>query len=225
METELEGSIPMVTSQGQRWAAWGGIAFLVLQMAAQGLMQVGGMEPAFDADAGEILGFFESRDEQLFAIGSYLHVLSFAPFLFFLGALWTALRAMVDDGSPLPIVAVGSGVAFLGSLSVGWGIAMLRIDGLSPETAQLAFDIGNLGFANAWVPLGAMLLATSFAAHASRGLPGWVTWLGFIAGFGLLAARAAWTSPVAFAPYVLFWIWLVATGVVLVRRSRTTSTS
>jgi hypothetical protein len=224
MEIEREG-ISLGTSRVQQWAAWGGIAFVVLQMTAQGLMQMGGAEPAFDADAVEILGFFESRDEQLFAIGSFLHVLSFAPFLFFLGALWTALRAMVDEFSPLPIIAVGSGIAFLGSLSVGWGIAMLRIDGLSPEAAQLAFDIGNLGFANSWVPLGAMLLATSVAARASRGLPGWVVWLGFIAGFGLLAARAVWTSPVAFAPYVLFLVWLVATGVVLVRRSRTTSAS
>ncbi len=41
-----------------RWeqlAASGGIAYVVLQLIAQGLIQIGGAEPSFNAPAGEIV--------------------------------------------------------------------------------------------------------------------------------------------------------------------------
>ena len=40
--------------------AAGGIAFVVLQPLAQGLIQIGGAEPSFNAPAQEILDFFIS---------------------------------------------------------------------------------------------------------------------------------------------------------------------
>jgi hypothetical protein len=37
----------------------------------------------------------------------------------------------------------------------------------------------------------------------------------------LLVARAFWAAPsmIVFTPYVLFWIWLIATSVSLIRRT------
>ena len=56
----------------RRWAqvgAAGGIAFVVMQLVAQGLTQVGGSEPAFNAPAGEIVTFFMNRNMALTQIG------------------------------------------------------------------------------------------------------------------------------------------------------------
>jgi len=48
----------------RRWeqiGAAGGIAFVVLQLASQALIQIGGAEPAFTAPAQEIVDFFNNR--------------------------------------------------------------------------------------------------------------------------------------------------------------------
>jgi hypothetical protein len=52
----------------KRWEQIGassGIIFLVVQFLAQGLIQVGGSEPSFNASAEEILDFFLIRDRLL----------------------------------------------------------------------------------------------------------------------------------------------------------------
>ena len=71
---------------GQVGAA-GGILFIVLQLIGQGLIQVGGSEPSFDASSQEIVEFFEARDTLLFSIGGYLSALSLIALLGFLGSL------------------------------------------------------------------------------------------------------------------------------------------
>jgi hypothetical protein len=48
------------SNQLKKFGAMAAIAFPVLQMAAQGFFQVGGVEPSFAAPANEILAFFEN---------------------------------------------------------------------------------------------------------------------------------------------------------------------
>jgi hypothetical protein len=55
----------------KKYGAIAAIAFPILQMVSQGLIQVGGMEPAFAAPAEEILTFFQTRQ------------IAFAPYVFF----------------------------------------------------------------------------------------------------------------------------------------------
>ncbi len=59
----------MGNSRLEQIGAAGGIIFVLLQMAAQVLMQVGGGEPPFDASAQTIVAFFMARNSQLFALG------------------------------------------------------------------------------------------------------------------------------------------------------------
>lgn len=208
----------MIARTDARVTALAGIAYVALSLVSQSLMQIGGMEPAFDAPAGDIVAFFEARDPALFAVGGYLHLLALATFLWFLGGLWSLLRGA--EGGPgwrSTIVGV-SGLAFLGSANGGWQLAMLRQDALDPVTAQLAFDLGNVGFANSWMPLASMLVAASLAMRHVRIGPGWLSGLALVVGVGLLAARMVWTSQAAFAPWVGFWVWVVALAVVLLRR-------
>jgi hypothetical protein len=198
------------------------IAYPLLQMASQGLIQVGGMEPSFTAPAAEIVAFFQNRDSALAAIGGYLSVLSLVAFLWFLGGLWEELRVVEEGNGGLSIIAVGSGLLAAAALSRpgGWPLAIFRIgEGLDPQIARLLFDEGNLNFANLWVALGSMLLAAGLVFRRSPRHPRWLGPASIVLAVSLLLARLVWTSSVAFAPYVLFWLWLIALGVLMWRRT------
>jgi hypothetical protein len=82
----------------------------------------------------------------------------------------------------------------------------------------LLFDQGNMNFANYWVALGSMVLAVGLLARQSQRFPAWLGWGSILLAIGLFAARAIWTSAIAFSPYLLFWLWLIAFGVFLLRR-------
>jgi hypothetical protein len=211
------------SNQLKKFGAIAAIAFPVLQMAAQGFFQVGGVEPSFAAPAGEILAFFESRDPVLFTIGGYIFILSLVAFLWFLGALWDEL-SMAEGGSGwLSLIAVGSGLVVAANLAGpgAWPLAVFRIgEGLDPQIARLLFDQGNLNFANIWVALGSMVLAAGLVMRHSTRFPNWLGWSSLVLAVGLLLARAVWTSAIAFAPYLLFWVWMITLGVIWLRRNR-----
>lgn len=207
----------------KKWAAIAAIAFPLLQMASQGFFQAGGMEPSFAAPANEILSFFETRDPALFTIGGYIFILSVVAFLWFLGALWDELSTAEGGSGWLSLIAVGSGLVVAANLTGpgSWPLAVFRIgEGLDPQIARLLFDQGNLNFANIWVALGSMVLAAGLVMRRSTRFPRWLGWSSLVLAVGLLLARAVWTSAIAFAPYLLFWVWMITLGVIWLRRSR-----
>ncbi len=212
-----------------RWGqigAAGGIVFVVLQMAAQALIQVGGAEPPFDAPADTIAAFFMARNSQLFALGDYLSTLSLIAFLWFLGSLWNTLRRAEGEPAWLSFVAAASGLMIVAAVSAGggWALAVFRKDeGLDPQVARLLFDQGNFAFANAWAMLASLSLATGVVSIRTGALPRWLGWSGVLIAGGLLAARAVWASSgLVFVPFGLCYLWLIATSVVLIRRAGTT---
>ncbi len=211
----------------KKLGALAAIAFPILQMASQGLIQVGGMEPSFSAPAAEIVAFFENRDIALFSLGNYISVLSVVAFLWFLGALWDELQAEESGAGWLSLIAIGSGLVAAGTLSTsgGWPLAVFRVgEGLDPQIARLLFDQGNLNFANLWVSLGSMVLAAGLIFRRSGRFPRLLGVGSIILAAGLFLARAVWTTSIAFAPYVLFWLWLIVLGVMMLRRSNASVT-
>jgi hypothetical protein len=225
-ESKVQQHVERTTGQTARLKKFGAlaaIAFPVMQMVSQGLIQIGGVEPSFAAPAPEIVSFFEARNPTLFSIGGYVSLLSIVAFLWFLGALWDELRGVEGGSGWLSVVAVASGLVAVATIASpgGWPLAVFRIDeGLDPQIARLLFDQGNLNFANYWVALGSMLLAVGLIARQSNRFPRWMGWGSLVIGLGLLAARAFWTSAIAFTPYLLFWLWLILFGVMLLRRGR-----
>ena len=208
-----------------RWeqiAASGGLIFVVLGFAGQGLIQVGGGEPAFNAPAAEILSFFETRDQLLFTIGGYLVSLSFIAMLWFLGAVWARLQRYEESPRWMSLVAVGSALVGLAvsSATTGWPMAVFRIEeGLEPQLARYLFDDGNFGFATLWVYLAGFLLATGVVALRDGALPRWLGWFALITSVALLIGRAFWDSPsgLIFIPYVLSSLWIIASSIFLIR--------
>lgn len=208
----------------EKLGAAGGILFVLMQMAGQGFIQIGGSEPAFNAPVSEIVTFFMNRNRRLFEIGGYLSSLSIIPFLWFLGVLWARLRQHKGEPGWLSMTAFGSGLAAVAvTLSGGgWGLAMFRIDeGMDPGIIQMLFDQGNFGFATFWVALAGMLLATAAVTFQNGALPRWNGWLGMVVAVALLIARLFWAVPtfLLFMPYTLFWLWLTLTSVILYRHA------
>lgn len=205
-----------------KWGGIAGIAYPIMQLIAQGLIQVGGAEPAFTASSQEILEFFQNRDATLFTIGGYLSALSLVVFLWFLGALWRELRLAEGDPGWLSMIAIGAGLVTASAFNVGgWSLAIFRLnEGLDPQIAQLLFDEGNFNFANTWVSLGGMLLAAGIVFREAGTYPRWLGGGSILLAIGLILARALWTSQIAFLPYVLFWVWMIALGVYLLRHPK-----
>jgi hypothetical protein len=210
----------------RRWEQLGaamGIAFVVAQLAAQSLIQAGRAEPPFYAESTEIVGFFSSRNSRLFGLGDYLSTLSVIPFVGWLSALWARLRRAEGAAGWLSVAAFGSGLVTATQVvsGGGWTLAMGRIGGgLGPELARTLFDMGNLTFANIWVSLAGMLLAAGILSIRADALPRWLGWSGLAIALGLVVARAFWErSGITFMPYGLFWLWLIAASVALMRRA------
>jgi hypothetical protein len=102
-------------------------------------------------------------------------------------------------------------------------------DGLDPQVAQFAFDLGDVTFANMWVALGSLSLASGWAILAGREGPGspdgsaWPSWLGWWAlsvGAGFLVARMAWPTYLWVIPYVPFWVWVLVVSTRMLRTRR-----
>lgn len=196
-----------------------GIAGLVLVAVSQGLVQVGGSEPEFDAPGDVILRFLEARDETLYPIGTFLGLIAVLALACFVSVLWVVLREIEERPAWRSAVVLSTGIAFVALLlSPGWELAGFRTDdGVDPQIARYAFDMGNLGFANAWVAMAAFLAAASWITLESRSLPRWLSWVAIVAAVGLLVGRAFWTSPLWLIGYSLFWVWMVGVSVQLLR--------
>jgi hypothetical protein len=108
----------------RRWEQLGaamGIVFVIAQLAAQSLIQVGGTEPPFYAESQEIVGFFTSRNSRLFGLGDYLSTLSVIPLVGWLSALWARLRRAEGPAGWLSIAALGSGLVTATQVVSGGG--------------------------------------------------------------------------------------------------------
>lgn len=215
----------MANSRWEMIGAAGGILYVVLQFTAQGLIQVGGAEPAFNAPADEILTFFANRNSILFQVGGFLSTISLFFLLWFLGVLWAELSRHEGQPAWLSLSAFGAGLAGIALVLTGdgWALAVFRLqEGLDPQIARYLFDSGNFMFANLWVAFAALLLTTSVVAFRFGALPRWLAWYGLVVSLLLLVARIFWAAPsgVIFLPYVLATVWLIAVSVVLLRRTR-----
>ena len=210
----------------RRWEQIGaaaGIVFVVAQIAANNLMeQPGASEPPFFAEAPEIVDFFMRLDSSLFRLGDYLMMLAVIPFVWWLSVLWARLRRAEGTAGWLSVATLGFGLvsATLLASRNGWTLAMDRIDeGLNPELARTLFDMGNSNFANVWVSIAGMLIAASILSIRTGALPKWLGWAGLAVALGLVIARAFLEQSWLASAYGFFWLWMIATSVVLIRRA------
>ena len=95
-----------------------------------------------------------------------------------------------------------------------------RIADLDRGQLAYAYDVSTLGFANVWLPMGSFAFACGWVVVSTGAMPTWLGWWGVVAGIALGLAQFVWTVEAAWlVPYAAFWLWLLTTCVVLVRRT------
>ena len=176
-------------------------------------------EPPFTATADEAQAFFRSSSQGWVQIAQAVTVLAGIGLIWFVVGL--ALLLGRAEGSP-PWRAAVAGVsglllpAYL-LIDVSWDAAAYEGTEIEPGLSEYAFDLGNLGFANAWMAMGSFALAAGWLVLETRVLGRWLGWWAVVAGLGLVLSRFVWTTGTWYAPYFAFWIWVVVVSVQLVR--------
>ncbi len=176
-------------------------------------------EPSFTATADEAHAFLVNASVGWARLAmAVLPVAAIGLVWFVVGLTLLLARA---EGSP-PWRSVGALVAgvLLPAhllLDASWGAAAYRGAETEPGLARYAFDVGNLGFANAWVAMGSFAVACGWVVLGTRVLGRWLGWWAVAAGVGLVVARFVWTNEFWIAPYFAFWIWVVVVSVQLLR--------
>jgi hypothetical protein len=205
-------------------AGWAATAMLfsgVILMSSTGTTA----EPKFGAPAAEIQRYLQTQAPTALAVGGFLLAFGLCTLLWFVGGLSAALRRHGARPEWLPTVVLVSGTAAVATILTGapQAAAFRGGDALDAQVAQFAFDLGNITFANMWVALGSLSLASGWAILSGRGEPRWPAWLGWwalAAGAGLLVARMVWTTWVWPIPYVLFWVWILVVSTRMLRTRR-----
>lgn len=177
-------------------------------------------EPGFDATPEAAAEFFRNGNLAWVDAAGATAALGMLVFLWFVAGLTTLLRRAEGEPAWRSTVALVSGVlvAAYGVIDASWDAAFNRGDELDAGVAIFAFDLGNLGFANAWLALASFAVAAGWALLASHALAAWWGWWAIVAGAGLLVVRFAWESFAWTVPYFVFWAWVIALSIRLLTR-------
>ena len=154
-------------------------------------------------------------------IGAYFVIIALLVFLVFLAAIYRRLRNAEGEDGLWSLVVLISGVVFV-AMTMGGSILLASIAGAikfgsTPEpSAELARFLPQAGFGFlllcGGLAAGLMSAAISFLIVRTRTLPVWLGYTGFLAALAMIFA-------VIFIPAVLFVLWMLALGIVLITRS------
>ena len=219
-------SAPTVSARPDQWRRLGrvtgacGLAGVVLLFTP--IIAISSLgEPAFDASPDEVTDFFQAAGEaSWYQAGEALVAIGMLALLWFFVGTALLLRRIEGEPPWRATVALLSGVLLVayGLVDASWDAAGNRGGTTDPAVATYAFDVGNLGFANTWLALASLSLATGWVLLETRALPAWCGWWAVVAGAGFVVARFAWESSLWMAPYALFWVGAIAVAIRLLRR-------
>jgi len=201
-----------------RWAGLSGVGFAVL-VAASVLIE-GGRPDTFATDA-EITRFFGTQANQTRGvIAAFLLIPAALLFLWFLGGLSGRLRpADRQSGQLSAAVALGGGlfVTFLVAAKLidnitAASLAFSRTYRIDPQEARLAAGLAYWVQGASMAGASALLVAASILARRARMVPAWAAVFGYV-----LAAIGPASVALNGVPILLFFVWIVAAGIVLAR--------
>jgi hypothetical protein len=178
-------------------------------------------EPAFVATREETAAFFRNTAESSWAdAAGTVALLGLVALTSFMVGLFLLLRRAEGEPPWRSTVALVFGALFAAYLftDASWEAAGNRGADLDPGLAHFAFDMGNIGFANAWVSMGSFAAFTGWVVLKTGVFRRWLGWLMVASGVGLALSRFVWTTEAWLVPYALFWIWVVVICVRLLRK-------
>jgi hypothetical protein len=180
-------------------------------------------EPPFDGTPDEVTDFLGAAGDAGWyeAAGATFGVGMLCLLWFFVG-LTALLRRAEGEPAWRSVAALLSAAMLVAyaSINASWEAAAYRGAVTDPAVALYAFDVANLGFANAWLSMASFAVGVGWVLHHSKILPLWCAWWAIAVGVGLVLARYVWESPVWLLPYAAFWVAAVALAVRLLRRGQ-----
>lgn len=204
------------------------IAFVVLVVLENAVLGAAGA-PTYGAPMEEVLAHYAANRDSI-AIATGLVALYLPLLLLFLAGLQGLVERRGGAGGDWSRLAVAAGATLsavfvlVNVLQIGLA---LSADGLAEPTPtfELVWRVHAAAFALALPMIGTTFVGAALAAHASSLTPAWQRVLGLVGGSLSLAAglgnlAIADGSPLLFVGllgFLGFLVWLVATGVRLVR--------
>lgn len=190
-----------------RWFPLAAVGFAVLQVA--GDLTIGDF-PDETTSMGKLAGYYADHHAQV-ALGGRILEIS-GVFLALFGA---AVCARVWRSSPLSAAVIGIGAAMdaFSDASDGARYHFLGDLGTTKNLSPQALQAWHVGGAAYGVSAGVvvLVLGIALAAATTTAVPRW------LAGSGLVLALAQFT-PVGFLASLLFLVWMLVAGLVLIRR-------
>lgn len=163
-----------------------------------------------------IVSFFRSLDDQLGWLMSYTTSVGLIACLWFMIGLALILRRY-EHGVPWrsAFLAAAGVITVVSGQIASWDAAVFRSGTIDPRVATYAYDLGGISFANSWVAAGAVGICAGLIMLRTPLLPRWVAWWGLTAGIGEVLARAFFRHGFAYAPFALFWVWVLVVSILL----------
>jgi hypothetical protein len=208
----------------ERWSPLTGVLSVICSVV--GTLLVLGQPQDSDSDS-KIVAYFASHSHRVQGVvGLFVFLAGILLLLTFLGTLRERLAAAEGGTARLSALGFGAGVAS----AVIWVVSMLiaRADSLAagttskfhvdPNTYRMFADTAYFGWVAATLVGALVVWATSAVALRTEILPRWFGRLGILVGISQLFG-------IFFFPFFVWWIWLVATSILLVVRPTTARAS
>jgi MFS family permease len=213
------------TESARSGLRWGGIAGIVFAVAfVVGILLSTDTPDGDESDRKWIDYFADSGNRRMIIIGVFVLGFAALAFIVFLGVLRERLRDASPGAEWVSTVAFASGIAFVALLGVaGAGLASVAAgisiaDNPVPRDADLLRNVSGIGYGAllvfGMVAAGLLMVTTSAAAGRAALLPRWLVVSGYVAGVIVIVGG------VLFIPMVLFVLWMLIVGIVMLTRSR-----
>jgi hypothetical protein len=214
------------TRSGLRAGGIAAIVFAVLFVV--GFLLVSDTPDGDESNLKWVRYFADSDNRRMIVIGAIVLALAAVAFLVFLGVLRERLRGAAPGAEWVGTTAFASGLLFVAMLAVaalGAGSVSASVEfGDAPvvRDADVLRTFESLGI-GALVLFGAaaaglLIITTSIAGGRAALLPRWLVVAGYIAGVIVLLGG------LFFIPLVLFVLWMLVVGIVMLRGSGAAAT-
>ena len=203
----------------ERWAPLAGVISVACSLV--GVMFVLNQPQSKDSNA-KIVAYFGDHSNRVHGVVSFFVFLAGILFLLvFLGSLRERLLAAEGQPGRLSALAFGAGIA---SVPL-WAASMLLANAssfaagesssfrLDPNTYRLLADTSYFAWVAALAVSSVVIWSTSALALRTGVFPRWYGRVGILCGFVQLFG-------LFFFPFVIWWLWIVTTAVLLVARRR-----
>jgi hypothetical protein len=213
----------MADPRWERLGAATGIVFVLLTLLAL----IIGAGPGADEDI--VPYFVDNRQREL--AQTFLAGLASIFFLWFLGSVWSYLRAAEGGSGRLSAVAFAGGIVtmviLLFSLTVNTALADGMAQNADPGTSRAFYALVIQASDLTFFPLVAFTGASALVILRTKALPAWLGWLGIVVAVLSLSRGTAFfveVGPFSSAGMLenvgimAFMLWLLLMSILLVRR-------